>query len=117
MTRRHHQLILWLLIPALLFTGCHSTGSMSFDSLSSDSPGAKSSERVLEDSAYEGGVALDDGHLAPVKTGRSERRAARWIIFGTIVVFLVVADVFLLPAYHRRSNYFPCTRTVIIWVD
>jgi hypothetical protein len=50
------------------------------------------------------------------KTGRSGRRAAKWVLFGTIVVILVLIDIFLLPGYHRGHNCFPCTRGVIIWV-
>lgn len=50
------------------------------------------------------------------KAGRQEYRTAAWIIFGVIVAIVVIADIFLLPAYHRSHNSFPCCRAVYVVV-
>lgn len=50
------------------------------------------------------------------KVGRQEYRTAAWIIFGVIVALVVIVDIFLLPAYHRSHNSFPCCRAVYVVV-
>jgi len=78
--------------------------------------------------AKDGPLICHDGELCSQlgdnalikKVSHGEARAARWVLFGLIVLFIVFIDVLLLPGYHRgrgRRRVFPVTRTVVVWCE
>lgn len=99
------RLLCALLALTLLVSGCQlpqrPEGASAEMSLAVDNP---------DDALSGDGDGAED-------VGRRERRAARIAAVSVVIGVLVIVDVLLLPAYHRRRNCFPCTRRVIVFVD
>lgn len=72
--------------------------------------GDPAAQDLLQAPLADGHTHSGDGAPEAQKVGRG--REAALVFFGAVVVFLVLTDIFLLPAYHRRHNSFPCTRYV-----
>lgn len=117
--------VLVLLILALFVSGCTGRQVRTRDQSPTpvvrdigDQPGR--APHHTSSAAPTPGAALatsDDADSLETVGSRANARAAKWVAVGLIIAAVVILDVLLLPACHRRHNAFPCTRAVIVIVD
>lgn len=115
------RLICLLLVLTTFMTGCAFSARPPFPEQASESTVLSSSDGGAPQALLATKHSLTDESDCPrcqaiQKAGRQEYRTAAWIIFGVIVAIVVIADIFLLPAYHSSNDSFPCCRAVYVVV-